>query len=132
VNYDDAICTPRGRLPGQTGSALHCLGDSVDELTIVEGFASVWWLWQCGISNVVALMGASCSKEQAGLIIDLVNPEGKTWLMPDGDEAAIRCAHDVFEKLSPYRFIRWIPLAQGRQPTDCPRDELNALLRLPP
>jgi DNA primase len=109
---------------------LHRLGDSVDDLIIVEGFASVWWLWQCGIENVMALMGASCSQEQAKLIVDLVNPDGKIRLLPDGDEAAIRCAHDVFEKVSPHRFIRWIPLAQGRQPTDCPPDEIHALLRI--
>jgi DNA primase len=106
------------------------LGSGLDELIIVEGFASVWWLWQCGISNVGALMGASCSKEQGTLIVDLVKPDGKIWLLPDGDEAAIRCAHDVFEKVSPHRFVRWIPLAQARQPTDCTRDELDSLMQV--
>jgi DNA primase len=109
------------------GSAV---GTGLDELIVVEGFPSVWWFWQCGISNGVALMGASCSEEQGKLIVDLVKPDGKVWLMPDGDPAAIRCAHDVFEKVAPHRFIFWISLSEGRQPTDCSRDELRSLLRL--
>jgi DNA primase len=46
-------------------------------LVVVESFTAVWWLTQAGITNVVALMGASCSETQAGLLRDLV-PRG--WL----------------------------------------------------
>ena len=104
-------------------------GNRLDGLIIVEGFPSVWWMWQCGISNVVALMGGSCSNEQGKLIVDLVKPDGSVWLLTDGDEAGVRCAHDVFEKVSPHRSVRWLPLTEGRQPTDYPVDELNSLLR---
>ena len=42
------------------------------QLVVVESFTAVWWLTQARITNVVALMGASCSETQAGLLRDLV------------------------------------------------------------
>ncbi len=47
----------------------------VDDLVVVEGFPSTWWLSQCGFPHVTAVMGASCSGEQAELILRAVNPE---------------------------------------------------------
>jgi DNA primase len=105
----------------------HRIKTPVDHLFVVEGFAATWWLWQAKYVNTVALMGASCSQKQANLIVDLVKPDGRIWLMPDGDEAAIRCAKSVFEQVSPHRFIRWVPLANGTQPTDVPADEFDTL-----
>jgi DNA primase len=106
---------------------VHRIKSPVDHLFVVEGFPATWWLWQAKYVNTVALMGASCSEEQAKLIVDLVKPDGKVWLMPDGDEAAIRCGKSVLEQVSPYRFIRWVPLAEGTQPTDVPADELGTM-----
>ena len=105
----------------------HRIKAPVDHLFVVEGFPATWWLWQAEYRNTVALMGASCSVEQAKLIVDLVKPDGKVWVMPDGDEAAIRCAKSVLEQVAPYRFIRWVPLDKGMQPTDVPADELVTL-----
>jgi DNA primase len=99
----------------------------VDHLFVVEGFPATWWLWQAKYINTVALMGSSCSEEQAKLIVDLVKPDGKVWVLPDGDEAAIRCAKSVLEQVSPYRFIRWVVLGEGQQPTDFPAGELATL-----
>jgi len=101
----------------------------VHELVVVEGFASTWWLWQHGHAEVVALMGSSCSELQAKLIVDLVRPDGKIWLLPDGDEAAILCAKSVLYQVSLHRFIRWIPLNGGVQPTDLSKEELDRTLR---
>jgi len=105
----------------------HRITAPVDHLFVVEGFPATWWLWQAEYRNTVALMGASCSEEQAKLIVDLVKPDGKVWLMPDGDDAAIRCAKSLLEQVAPYRFIRWVPLDKGMQPTDVPADELAAM-----
>jgi DNA primase len=105
----------------------HQIKAPVDHLFLVEGFPATWWLSQAKYVNTVALMGASCSEEQAKLIIDLVKPDGKVWLMPDGDEAAMQCAKSVLGQVSPHRFIRWVPLAQGTQPTDHSPDELVEL-----
>jgi DNA primase len=75
-------------------------------------------------------MGSSCSPEQAKLIVEITTWETRIWLMPDGDEAAIRCAKSVLEQVSPHRFIRWVPLAQGLQPTDIPADTLAGMFNL--
>lgn len=90
----------------------------LDELIVVEGFTSVWWLHQCELTHVVATMGADCSDKQAELIVSLVKPTGRVWIMPDGDEAGERCAESLLRKISPHRFVRWVKLRKGEQPTD--------------
>ncbi len=107
------------------GSAI---GGPVEDLIVVEGFASVWWLWQCGYRHVVAVMGSACSPEQAALIVALVTRTGRVWVFPDGDEAGTRCLASVFHLIAEYRMVRWAKLANGRQPTDCTPGQLAALL----
>lgn len=103
----------------------------INDLIVVEGFPSTWWLWQNGFWNVVALMGSSSSAEQAELIVRLVSPEGRVWILPDADQAGTRFAHDVFFHVGPERFCRWVKLPEGEQPTDCTQEELQALLGTP-
>jgi DNA primase len=98
------------------------------QLVIVESFTAVWWLTQAGITNVVALMGASCSETQAGLLRDLVPEDGSIWLFPDGDKAGERMAEETLVMLAPYRFVRWVKLEEGRQPTDVSAEEIHKLL----
>jgi DNA primase len=98
------------------------------QLVVVESFTAVWWLTQAGITNVVALMGASCSETQAALLRDLVPEDGSIWLFPDGDTAGERMAEETLAMLAPYRFVRWAKLDEGQQPTDVGREELYAKL----
>jgi DNA primase len=98
------------------------------ELVVVESFTAVWWLTQAGITNVVALMGASCSEKQAALLRDLVPEDGSIWLFPDGDKAGERMAEETLVMLAPYRFVRWVKLDEGQQPTDVGKEELCAKL----
>lgn len=98
------------------------------DLIVVEGFPSVWWLWQHGYSNVVALMGCDCSPEQAKLIADAIPPDGTVWLMSDGDVAGERCAQTALMLVSPHRRVRWAKLKSNEQPTDCTGEELTSLL----
>ena len=107
----------------------HRIAVPVDELILVEGFASVWWLWQHGFPNVVALMGSSCSEEQGRLILNLVTSTGRVSIFTDGDEAGARARASIFEQIGCERCCRWIKLAAGEQPTACGKDELCALLR---
>jgi DNA primase len=53
----------------------------VADLIVVEGFMSVWWITQAGVAQVVATMGASCSDEQARLIIARVKDDGHVWAL---------------------------------------------------
>ena len=99
-----------------------------DDLIIVEGFASVWWLHQNGIKNVIATMGASCSAEQALQVVSLLRDTGRAWIISDGDSAGLKFGESVIRQIAPKRFVRWIQLPDGKQPTDCTPDELQSLL----
>lgn len=96
------------------------------DLGVVEGFASVWWLHQNGFPSVVSTMGAECSDEQADLIVRLVKPGGHIWAVPDGDKAGEKFASALLTKLSAHRFVRWVKLAKGLQPTDMSGDQMKA------
>ena len=98
------------------------------QLVVVESFTAVWWLTQAGITNVVALMGASCSDTQAELLRDLVPEDGSIWLLPDGDKAGERMAEETLVMLAPYRFVRWVKIEDGKQPTDMALGELHQIL----
>jgi DNA primase len=102
----------------------------VSDLTIVEGFSSVWHLHQHGYVNTVALMGSDFSDAQAKLILQKVDLDGQIALMPDGDDAGRRCARTLLEKLSPYRYVRWLKLDEGKQPTDCTSEQLQTMLTI--
>lgn len=52
----------------------------LDDLIVVEGFTSMWWLFQNGLPHTVATMGADCSERQAALIVSLVKPMGRVWM----------------------------------------------------
>lgn len=106
----------------------YCIKEPVDDLVVVEGFPSVWWLHQHSIPNCVALMGWSCSEAQAILIVTHTKPKGHVWLMSDGDEAGKRCAESLLSQVAQHRFVRWIKLSEGQQPTDYPGLELRGFL----
>jgi DNA primase len=97
----------------------------VDDLIVVEGFTSLWWLHQNATPPVVATMGADCSERQAELIVSLVKPAGRVWLMPDGNDAGERCALSLLRQVSPYRFTRWAKLDEEKQPTDLSAEQLK-------
>jgi DNA primase len=107
---------------------LHRLAMPVTDLVVVEGFMSVLWLTQHGFHDVVAVMGNSCSSEQAALIAQTVESYGTVWTLTDGDEGGERCAASVLTQVAPDRSVRWVKLRKGEQPTDCTADELSALL----
>jgi DNA primase len=134
--------TPRYLFPGsrERGGTRHVFRKSAflyngfrvgnpSQLVVVESFTAVWWLTQAGITNVVALMGVSCSDTQGGLLRDLVPEGGSIWLFPDGDKAGERMVEETLVLLAPYRFVRWVKLDEGEQPTDVGREDL--LARLP-
>lgn len=106
----------------------HAIQKPVSDLIVVEGFASVWWLWQHGFRSVVALMGSTCSEAQAELIVNSVEPMGRIWILPDGDEAGEKCGKGCVLALSRKRFVSWVVLEDQRQPTDCAPGELALLI----
>jgi DNA primase len=97
----------------------------VDDLIVVEGFTSVWWLNQNHISDVVGTMGADCSEKQSELIVALVRPTGRVWIVPDGDKAGERFAESLLRQVSPHRFLRQLKLVENRQLTDLSAEQLK-------
>jgi DNA primase len=100
----------------------------VDNLVVVESFTALWWLWQHGFHNAVAIMGSSCSEHQAELIAKLCHEAGRVLLVPDGDEAGVRCAETLLRLISPHRFVRWVRLHKDTQPTDLNNVQLEQVL----
>ena len=99
--------------------------EAVDDLIVVEGFTSVWWLHQNGFCNAVATMGADCSERQAELIVSLVKSSGRAWIVADGDSAGERHAQALLLLVSPHRFVRWVKLDKDKQPTDLSAERLK-------
>lgn len=102
--------------------------EKLQEIIVVEGFPSVWWLWQHGWSNVCATMGADCSEVQAKLIASKVDFDGRVWVIADGDDAGERFGQSAAAQIGRYRFVRWVRLKDGEQPTDCSAEDLMAML----
>lgn len=98
----------------------------VDNLIVVEGFTSVWWLHQNGLPAVVATMGSDCSERQGELIVSSVKPGGRVWIMPDADVAGERQAQSLLVLVSQHRFVRWVKLEKDKQPTDLSPEQLKA------
>lgn len=103
----------------------HRLQAPCEDLIVVQGFTSVWWLHQHGYENVVALMGSECSNEQANLIVSHVAPTGHIWILPDGDDEGVGFAHSLFATVAVRRFTRWVPLKARCTPTDLSLDDVQ-------
>jgi DNA primase len=142
---DDATITkdnPRYRLPSKrkrSGKIIefrktlflyngYRIQGPVDDLVVTEGFASVWWLHQNAYAHSVAAMGSDFSERQAELVVSLVKPAGRVWLLPDADDAGRRFAQSVLIQISPRRFVRWVKIAEGTQPTDLSEEQLKSCL----
>jgi DNA primase len=97
------------------------------EVKVVESFTACFWLHQNGFEDVVALMEASCSPEQAALIVAMTHPYAVVTILSDGDDAGVRCAISVFTEVAPYRKVRWAKLEPGKQPTDYDQAALKRL-----
>lgn len=106
----------------------HRFATPLADLFVVEGFFGAMWLHQCGYTNVVAVMGASCSERQGELLVELLEPGGRLWVMPDGDDAGAKCAMNIMAAVAPYRFVRWLRLEPGAQPESLSPDDLAVLL----
>lgn len=66
-------------------------------IIVVEGFKSVWRLHECGIDNVVAVMGSSLTEGQCALLY-LYALKGVVTMF-DNDKAGIICTTAAYENL---------------------------------
>jgi DNA primase len=106
----------------------HALEKPTQCVIVVQGFSSVWWLWQHGYRCTVALMGPECSEAQAVFLKQRLSANGHVWVLTDGDELGDRCAGEVFRKVGDLRPVRYVALRRGERPSDCSVEDLSALL----
>ncbi len=66
---------------------MHRIGEMVDDLIVVEGFTETWWLHQWSYPATVPYEIITAATEQARLVVSLVKPHGRVWVMADGNEA---------------------------------------------
>jgi len=110
---------------------LHRIGESASdhELILVEGFFSVFQLWQAGFPNAVALMGSFQSEWQRELLVATLGSDGKVILLLDNDEAGKQCEVQCLQELSPHLFAKVVRLPEGtNQPDNLTNDQIRQLL----
>lgn len=121
---------PEGFHKSQVLYNLHRVKElAVEEIVVVEGFFSVFWLWQHGIENVVALMGSSLSDRQRDMLVDRLAPDGKALLLFDDDDAGHDCRLQCLDELSPHVFVKSLHLPPGcSQPDEMSLEQIRQLI----
>lgn len=97
-----------------------------DPLVVVEGFKACMWLWQSGITNVVALLGSNLSHSQKWLLERMGGP---TYIMLDNDKAGFTARKSIGATLAKSLEVHMVEYdPEYRQPSDVPSDELEPFL----
>jgi len=96
-------------------------------LIVVEGFFGVFWLYQKGFKNVVALMGKELSDRQTEL---LLSASDRFTIFLDGDEPGRLASEKIAARLINSAFVRVIKYPDGpkRKPASFTRVELEKLV----
>ena len=94
-------------------------------LVVVEGFKACMWLWQAGITNVVALMTKHMSWAQRWILQKLT---GSLILMLDNDKAGIDGTVQICKELEETTTDLRVVLYDALQPTDVPARKLRKLI----
>ena len=103
------------------------LSKPADELILVDDFDSAWWLHELGRTNVVATMSPECSEEQAHLLVQLLSPRGRLWILPRGGKEGEWLANFVLLRVSAHRFTRWLRVEADKAPYEVPANVLNSM-----
>ncbi len=106
---------------------IHSIDEPVERLMVVQWFPSVWWLWQNGYPETVALMGGACSADQAKLIASRVSQNGVVYIMSNGGAGGSSFAAGALTQLASKRSCRWIRVENG-EPTVLTPGELAEML----
>lgn len=95
-------------------------------IVVVEGFKACMWLWQAGITNVVALMTKRMSWEQRWILQKLTD---SLVLFLDNDEAGVdgtmKICKDLVEITTSLRIVNY----NKKQPTDLPLKKIPKLIQ---
>ena len=93
----------------------------------MEGFKSVWRLYDYGIKNVVAVMGSKLTPGQAKLLFS--NALHGVVIFFDGDVAGVEGAMKAYEDLR-YKLDVWpvFIMEEGKDPADLDKDKIHEYL----
>jgi len=99
------------------------------ELVVTEGYFTVFRLFQCGIENAVALMGAHLAERQMELLVETLGPQGRVVLLFDDDKAgqtaSVQAAGELVDKL----FVKVAKLPDGAiQPDELSDEDLQRIV----
>jgi len=99
------------------------------KLIIVEGFKSVWWLYEMGIYNVVAVMGSSITPGQQTLLYQYAH--NGIVLLFDNDVPGLEGAKKAYEQMCDKIVVNPIIMygPEGSDPADIDKDILYNYLK---
>lgn len=92
---------------------------------VVEGYWSVFRLYQWGYPNAVALMGKELSPAQGAL---LTKHAERVIVMMDGDAPGREAQAEILGRLARRLYVGALDLAEGGQPDTVPEDALRELV----
>ncbi len=116
---------PAGFHKGLVVFNAHRVPEGTKRVILVEGFWSVFWLYQNGYGNVVSLMGSSILPEQVEL---LARRYKGVQVFFDGDDAGREGSRKVALELAPRLWVRIVDCPDALQPDRLPAHELKRLL----
>ena len=99
------------------------------DLIVTEGYFTVFKLFQCGIDNAVALMGAHLSEQQKELLVETLGAQGRVLLLFDDDEAGRAGSVKAAEELMDQLFVKVAKLPDGAiQPDELSDEDLQRIV----
>ena len=104
-----------GTNKGETLYNISRVDDSENFVVVVEGFNSVLCLYEWGINNCVATMGANLTEQQKILLLGLGK---KIIVIGDNDEAGKNMTQSIYNKCYKYSVVELLDLSEF---TDCPK-----------
>lgn len=113
IPSDEDLGVPRYKVLGDTDKSttlynISRLNPGDDYVIVVEGFMSVFDLYQYGYNNVVAVMGSSLSNKQKSLLLGLGK---KIIVIGDNDETGRRLSQSIYNQC--YRFCEVVKIDLG-------------------
>lgn len=89
---------------------------------VVEGFKSVLFLWENGIRNCCAVVGAACSKQQARILLKYAK---KVIVCGDNDSAGREMEQSVYNRLYRYMEVERLNIGEFTDKEKASVDDLD-------
>ena len=117
---------PKGFHKSREVFNLHRVSPHARRVIVVEGYFSVFHLYQAGFRHVVAVMGSTLSEVQRRLICERFQ---RVRIFMDGDRAGREASEAMAAQLAPHVWVKIVVCPEGRQPDHLTPEQLVGLLR---